>query len=468
MSALVKPLAAPSQPDFSDATELDQRVSLSYTVANTGGAPISRYEVQQSLDGGVTFTPSTVDRRGGLAATTLSNGSPYVFRVRAWNAVGPSPWSTATSTLRPYDTITAPQVAATATPTGAHVEWTPVPSTASRTVTGYRVFDATSGVVLCETSADQARTCSLPSPDGTTTTVRVAAIAVDLGGTQRNGFQSLSQTATARITASVQVTPPSVRAVAGDEQLTVVFSPTLLRPGMDRPTGYRAYVNGVLGCQTPATAAPLCVVPNLQNGTTYQVVAVAYAADVESVPAKPVSAVPVPWTSTAPYGATATVTPTGVMVSAYAPKTSGVKGFLIARNGVLLATTTKPQLLDLGRSRVSGTWQYEITPVGPKGRLGVSTVVEISVAVPAAPTVTVACTGKGKVVLTASLAAAVADGDKWHVLRNGRVIAVVPALAEGSSLELPPQTPGRFSYQVVLVTASGVSDPSAPATVTVM
>ncbi len=75
-------------------------VSLAWTAASTGAAPITSYEVQKAL---VAATPtwagagSVPGTATSADVTGLATGTSWVFRVRAVNAGGPGPWSAASA-----------------------------------------------------------------------------------------------------------------------------------------------------------------------------------------------------------------------------------------------------------------------------------------------------------------------------------------------------------------------------------
>jgi len=88
-------------------------VRLSWSVpASNGGQPILDYVIQSSRDGGRTWTnvPHRASAATSATVAGLSNGSPYVFRVGAVNAVGTGAVSGATAVVVPA-TLAGPPTA---------------------------------------------------------------------------------------------------------------------------------------------------------------------------------------------------------------------------------------------------------------------------------------------------------------------------------------------------------------------
>ncbi|MFK4731600.1 fibronectin type III domain-containing protein [Agromyces mediolanus] len=110
-TALTTPRTTPGAPAPLVATPEDGRVALSWTApADTGGAPITGYLVEQSNDGGATWTTVIADTASTATTTTitgLANGTPLAFRVSALNEAGSGPAADASTTpRRPADAVT--------------------------------------------------------------------------------------------------------------------------------------------------------------------------------------------------------------------------------------------------------------------------------------------------------------------------------------------------------------------------
>ena len=90
------PRTLPDAPDWDEVTPGDGQVQLAWLEPATGGAAISEYESQWSLDG---TTWTDLDSSTGLVTTIdgLTNGIEHRFRVRAINDAGPGAWSDVTA-----------------------------------------------------------------------------------------------------------------------------------------------------------------------------------------------------------------------------------------------------------------------------------------------------------------------------------------------------------------------------------
>jgi choice-of-anchor C domain-containing protein len=87
----------PTVPAGLTATTGSGQVALAWAAATSDGTPLLRYEVQRStvdtFDVGATTNTDVLPPSLDLTAQPLVNGTPYWFRVRAWNAIGESDWS---------------------------------------------------------------------------------------------------------------------------------------------------------------------------------------------------------------------------------------------------------------------------------------------------------------------------------------------------------------------------------------
>lgn len=94
--------ATPTVPGAPSGTAGDEEVSLTWT-APTGGSTVTDYEVQYSSDAGSTWTTFSdgVSTATSATITGLTNGTGYIFRVRAINALGEGPYGSASGTITP-------------------------------------------------------------------------------------------------------------------------------------------------------------------------------------------------------------------------------------------------------------------------------------------------------------------------------------------------------------------------------
>lgn len=127
-SAAVTPLGKPSTPTNVVASAGNASASVSFTAPNTGGSPITSYQVKAYDENDVPISPAltctlNVPFPTPLVCTfanTLTNGLKYAFKVSATNLIGTSDSSTATAVITPANLInpTADQIL---TPTGESI-----------------------------------------------------------------------------------------------------------------------------------------------------------------------------------------------------------------------------------------------------------------------------------------------------------------------------------------------------------
>ena len=102
--SLLRTLLAPSAPSGVTATGGNAQAVLSWTApATLSTLPITDYTVQFSTSSGSSWTTVTRAASASASATVtgLTNGTAYIFRVAAVNAVGTSGYSTASSAVTP-------------------------------------------------------------------------------------------------------------------------------------------------------------------------------------------------------------------------------------------------------------------------------------------------------------------------------------------------------------------------------
>lgn len=104
--ALGLPPTAPPAPTITAADGGHERVGLEWVTGGTGGSPITDWDI----DAATAAAPTTwlgVQATGSTntsgAYTGLTNGTAYVFRVRAVNAIGDGTWSSTSGSVTPVD-----------------------------------------------------------------------------------------------------------------------------------------------------------------------------------------------------------------------------------------------------------------------------------------------------------------------------------------------------------------------------
>lgn len=102
LAATVTPLTRPAPATNLVATPGDGSVSLTWTAGNNGGSPITNYQIDYRLASTSSWSSATtVSTYSAVASATVSgltNGSAYLFRVRAENIEGDDQTGIATAT----------------------------------------------------------------------------------------------------------------------------------------------------------------------------------------------------------------------------------------------------------------------------------------------------------------------------------------------------------------------------------
>jgi hypothetical protein len=136
-TASVIPRTTPGRPTGVASGDGDAQSSLTWTAPSSdGGAAITGYRVEQSADGGTTWSTVVADSESTSTAYTvtgLTNGTGYAFRVSAINAAGTGS-SSSTTTGSPVAPTTTTTAAPTTTTTAAPTTPTPVPTTSAPSV----------------------------------------------------------------------------------------------------------------------------------------------------------------------------------------------------------------------------------------------------------------------------------------------------------------------------------------------
>lgn len=242
------PATPPGSPTDLVATPGNGTVDLSWTAPTwIGGDPVSGYQVEETTDGGETWT--TVVENTGTDDTSytvggLDNGTPVAFRVSAINDNGtgtPNDDGGTVVGVTPETVAGAPTGLTTVPGDGTvTLGWTAPTENGGAAVTGYRVETSTDGGDEWHTAiADTGSDATTATVDGLINGVDVQfrVIALNDAGA---GEPSDEQTSTPRTVAG-QTTITSV--TAGNHSLTVDFAaPT--DNGGSGITGYEYSLDG--------------------------------------------------------------------------------------------------------------------------------------------------------------------------------------------------------------------------------
>ena len=189
ISSSYTPTSTPSKPTNLTGTPSSQQVSLTWTApASDGGSALTDYNIQSSSNNGSTWStfadgtstnPSTI-------VTSLINGTSYVFRVQAVNALGSGSFSDISISYIPTTNPNAP-TGLSGVPDNEAVALTWVaPGATSGIITDYKVQYSSNAGSTWSTFADG--TSTSPSTivtsltNGTSYVFRVAALVGDLVG----------------------------------------------------------------------------------------------------------------------------------------------------------------------------------------------------------------------------------------------------------------------------------------------
>ena len=251
----VVPAAVPSVPSGVTATAGTGSALVSWKApTSNGGSRITSYRVIASPGGAV------CDAYVGLSCTVteLTNGTPYTFRVGAYNTTGRSYLSAPSPAVTPGLPGAPTAVAGTPHDGSVAVSWAAPASAGGSAITGYEVTAAPGG----HTCTSAALTCTVTGlANGTPHTFAVRAT---------NTFGSGPASA-----ASAPVTPRTVPGVPGavaaeprNHAVLVSWTPPATDGGASI-SGYRVRADdGSATCR--AIDATSCLVRSLTNGRAYR------------------------------------------------------------------------------------------------------------------------------------------------------------------------------------------------------
>ena len=269
--------------------------------ANTGGSAITDYLVKYSSNGGAAWINFVhpVSIVPSLTVTGLTNGTAYVIKVIAVNAVG---ISLPSANSAPVTSATVPgsptAVVAVSGNTSLAVTWTAPANTGGSVITDYLVKYSSNGGAAWTNFIHPVSIVPSLTVTGLTngTAYVIKVIARNAIGT------SLPSANSAPVTpATVPGSPTSVVAVSGNTQLAVTWTAPA-NTGGSAITDYLVKYssnNGVAGSWTnfihPVSIVPSLTVTGLTNGTAYVIKVIARNAigiSLPSVNSAPVTPAP--------------------------------------------------------------------------------------------------------------------------------------------------------------------------------
>ena len=272
----VTPADAPAAPAKPAGVAKVSSVTVSWAAPADRGAAISAYAVQYKTATGGTW--ATVTRTGTATSTSetvtnLTNGTAYVFRVRATNRVGNSAWSSASDSVTPAALpakVTKPT--GTAKAASVTVSWVAPANPTSAAVSGYKVQykTATGG-----TWATVTRTGTATSTSETVTNlVNATAYVFRVRAVNRIGDGPWSDASSNVTPAALPAAPAKPSVVGGAAKATVTWvAPT--NPTSAAVSGYKVQYKTAAGStwgdwtRTGAATSVSETVTGLSNGTAY-------------------------------------------------------------------------------------------------------------------------------------------------------------------------------------------------------
>jgi large repetitive protein len=153
----VMPISEPAAPTITGVAAAPTSVKIALTAGFNNGSAITSYQFQSSINSGTSWsewgTCSSGESASQVIATGLLNGTAYVVRIRAVNAIGSGAVSEQSSSVTPVDTPSAPTILNTST-TGDKIitiMFTPPSTNNGLAITNYR-YSTNNGVDWTERS----------------------------------------------------------------------------------------------------------------------------------------------------------------------------------------------------------------------------------------------------------------------------------------------------------------------------
>ena len=234
------------------------QVTVTWTApTSNGGSAITGYTVTATPDGAQCTTTGATS----CTVTGLTNGTGYTFTVTAANEFGDSDASTASATVTPQTTPSAPSVPQ-ATPGDGQVEltWSAPNSNGGSAITGYTAT-ASPGGAQCTTTG--ATSCTI------TGLVNNTAYTFTVNATNAEGDGPASNPTAPIAPGFVPGAPTGVAITPSNGAITVTWTAPDSTGGSPI-TGYTATTSPG-GAQCTTTGATSCTITGLTNGTSYTV-----------------------------------------------------------------------------------------------------------------------------------------------------------------------------------------------------
>ncbi len=477
-SSPVTPATTPGVPASISAVAGDAQATVSWTAPSSdGGSPITGYTVSTSVG---SHTCSWTSGPLTCTVTGLTNGTRYIFKVRATNALGTGFYSDWPNSATPATTPGVPaSISAVAGDAQATVSWTAPASNGGSSITGYTVTSSP-GDRTCSWSTGALSCVVTGLTNGTSYTFTVRATNAAGTGSATDASSAVTPTGAATEPSA----PNAVEATAGDAQATVSWS----APTSDGGSAITSYtVTSSPDALTCTSSTTSCTVTGLTNGTAYTFTVTATNAIGDSTASSPSSAVTPTATSTptvpgAPTDASAAAGDSQATVSWNSPLDDGgsaITSYTVTASpdgATCTSTVTVPEDDTCTVTGLTNGTAYTFT-VTATNAIGDSTASSPSSAVtpsatstptaPGAPTDVMATAGDGKV--TVSWNSPVDDGGSAITAYTataspgGATCSYTVAQPETDTCSITGLTNGTaYTVTVTATNAVGDSSPSSP------
>lgn len=271
----ITPVAPASPPLAFLAVAGNAQVDLSWTIPESdGGSAITDYQIQSSLNGGVSWTvvADAVSPATSATVTGLVNGTTYTYRVAAITSYGLGAWSTPSSPVMPMTVPTAPTaLAGVRGDSSVALTWTAPADNGGAAITDCVVEFRLTTSATWSTFAHAPTSASAITVTGLTNgesyEFRVRAV-------NAAGNSPLSNVAGALVPMTTASAPQNLVGTFGDSKVTLAWQTPASNGGgviSDYLIQYREARVGTPWTTVPHTAstATSIVVTGLANGTPY-------------------------------------------------------------------------------------------------------------------------------------------------------------------------------------------------------
>jgi hypothetical protein len=263
----------PNAPYDLVATPSNGQVSLTWAAPNNGGSAITDYKVEYSINGNfwTTFADGT-STNTTATVTSLTNGTLYVFRVSAINAIGTSNPSEFSNPVKPFTVPSAPSIVSLVRLAGSGVAitvtWSAPASNGGSPIIQYDIYYSGNGGSswsIKTVPGDTLSTIVDGLIQGQPTIFKIVAINAAGAGT----FSSNSNPITP---ATIPATPTIQSTTIGDSQLTLAWAAPVSDGGtsiIDYIVQYSTDFSNWTTFNDGTSTSTSATITGLTNGTTY-------------------------------------------------------------------------------------------------------------------------------------------------------------------------------------------------------